>query len=131
MGMVPIDRSSGKEALEQVVLRGGARLKEGWNMVLFPEGTRVRVGETRRYKAGGALLAIRTNTPVVPIAHNAGDCWPRDTFIKKPGLITVSFGQPISPDGLSVEQLNAKIEDWVEGEMRRLFPHQYAKAPAS
>jgi 1-acyl-sn-glycerol-3-phosphate acyltransferase len=131
MSMVPIDRSSGKEALEQVVSRGGARLREGWNMVLFPEGTRVRVGETRRYKAGGALLAIRTNTPVIPVAHNAGDCWPRDTFIKRPGLITLSFGQPIFPDGLSVEQLNAKIEQWVEGEMRRLFPHQYAKASRS
>jgi 1-acyl-sn-glycerol-3-phosphate acyltransferase len=128
MGMVAIDRSSGKEALEQVVERGGARLREGWNMVLFPEGTRVRVGEKRRYKAGGAHLAIRTNTPVVPIAHNAGDCWPRDTFLKRPGLITLSFGQPISPQNLSVDQLNTKIEEWVEGEMHRLFPHQYAKA---
>lgn len=124
-GMIPIDRSSGKAALDQVVERGGMRLREGWNVVLFPEGTRVKVGEKRRYKVGGAHLAVNTNTPIVPIAHNAGDCWPRDTFLKRPGLITISFGQPIVPQGLTVDEVNGRIETWVEGEMRRLFPHQY------
>jgi len=100
-GMIPIDRGSAREALNQVVTKGGARLKEGWNVVMFPEGTRALPGEHLRYKAGGAHLAVHTNTPVIPIAHNAGDCWPKHSFLKRPGLITLAFGPPIAPDNLN------------------------------
>jgi 1-acyl-sn-glycerol-3-phosphate acyltransferase len=125
LGMIPINRSSGKEALAQVVEVGGERLRSGWNAVLFPEGTRVKPGHKRRYKIGGAHLSVCTGTPVVPIAHNAGDCWPRDTFIKRPGQVTLIFGPPIAPDGLSEDELNSRVEAWIESEMRRRFPHQF------
>lgn len=124
-GMIPIDRGSGKEALSQVVRGGGERLKEGWNVVLFPEGTRTMPGQSRRYKIGGAHLAVNTKTPVVPIAHNAGDCWPRDKFLKRPGKIKLIFGPPIAPDDLTPDQLSSKVEAWIEAEMRRRFPYQY------
>jgi 1-acyl-sn-glycerol-3-phosphate acyltransferase len=127
-GMIPIDRGSGKEALAQVVRDGGARLREGWNVVLFPEGTRTMPGTRRRFKIGGAHLSVNTNTPVVPIAHNAGDFWPKNSFIKRPGVITLIFGPQIAPENMTPEELNAKVEAWIEAEMRRRFPHQYREA---
>ncbi|MBL8376725.1 MAG: 1-acyl-sn-glycerol-3-phosphate acyltransferase [Burkholderiales bacterium] len=124
--MIPINRAKGKEALEQVAEIGGAKLKAGWNMILFPEGTRVLPGHKRRYKVGGTHLSVATGVSVVPIAHNAGDVWPRDRWIKTPGTVTVVIGAPIAPTGLTPEEQMAKVEDWIEAEMRARFPHQYA-----
>ena len=78
-----------------------------------------------RFKMGGALLAIRTNSPIIPIAHNAGECWPRHAFTKKPGLITVRIGAPISPEGLTPEALNDKVSAWIEAEMKSLNPERF------
>jgi 1-acyl-sn-glycerol-3-phosphate acyltransferase len=125
--MIPINRGSARAALAQVVKTGGARLKEGWNVVMFPEGTRVMPGEHKPYKVGGAYLAVNTKTPVIPVAHNAGDCWRKGTFIKRPGLITLVFGPPMSPDNLTASELNEKVSTWIESEMQRRFPHQYGK----
>lgn len=125
LSMIPIDRRKGRESFEQVVSIGGQRLREGRWPVLFPEGTRVAPGEIGRYKQGGTLLACRTNTPVVPVAHNAGECWPRNAFIKTPGLVTVSFGPIIRPEGKTPASLNNEVRDWIETEMRRLNPERY------
>lgn len=116
--MIPIDRSKGRDAFAQVVEQGRRRLADGQWVIMFPEGTRSHVGKKGKYKAGGARLAIETNTPVVPLAVNAGECWPKNSFIKKPGLITVSIGKPIASDGLSQAELIAKVENWIESEMR-------------
>ena len=124
--MIPINRARGRAALDQVAEIGGRKLHEGWYMILFPEGTRVDPGKQRRYKLGGTHLSVATGVPVVPIAHNAGDCWARGKWIKKPGMVTVSIGPPISPAGLTPEQQMAQVEAWIEAEMRRLFAHQYA-----
>jgi len=126
--MIPIDRSKGRDAFNQVAAVGQLRLNEGRWPILFPEGTRVPPGQAGRYRIGGALLAHRTNTPVIPIAHNAGECWPRNAFIKKPGMITVSFGPPISPEGRTVEELNTAVQEWIENEMRVLNPERYESA---
>ncbi len=125
LSMIPIDRAKGREALEQVVQIGQIRLDEGRWPILFPEGTRIAPGKMGRFKFGGALLAIRTGTPIVPIAHNAGEYWPRNSFFKKSGLITVSIGAPISPEGLTPEALNQKVHDWISSEMQRLNPERY------
>jgi 1-acyl-sn-glycerol-3-phosphate acyltransferase len=95
---------------------------------MFPEGTRTRAGSQGRYKSGGARLAVRTGAPVVPIAVNSGECWPRKAFLKRPGLITVSIGAPIASDHGDADQLNREVEAWIEAEMRRLSPHLYAAA---
>jgi len=124
--MIPIDRSRGRDAFEQVVRVGGQRLRQGRWPLLFPEGTRIPPGKAGRYKLGGALLATRTGACVLPVAHNAGECWPRNSFIKKPGLITVSIGPVIDTTGLDAEAVNRKVQDWIENEMRRLNPERYA-----
>jgi 1-acyl-sn-glycerol-3-phosphate acyltransferase len=123
--MIPIDRKNGKDAFAQVAREGRQRLKDGQWIIMFPEGTRIPVGQRGKYKGGGARLAVETRTPVVPIALNAGECWPRNAFIKQPGLITVSIGKPISPDGLNAVELMQLVENWIESEMRVISPHAY------
>ncbi|QOJ22274.1 MAG: 1-acyl-sn-glycerol-3-phosphate acyltransferase [Gammaproteobacteria bacterium] len=117
---IAIDRSTKKKALEQIVEQGKDRLKLGFWIVVFPEGTRIPPGQRGKYRIGGAWLATHTNVPVVPVAHNAGEFWGRNSFIKHPGTITVSIGQPIDPTGMEAGELNAQVETWIETEMLRI-----------
>jgi 1-acyl-sn-glycerol-3-phosphate acyltransferase len=116
--MIPIDRSKSRDAFAQVVEHGRNRLASGQWIIMFPEGTRSLVGKQGKYKSGGTRLAIETGTVVVPIAMNAGECWPKNSFIKKPGVITVSIGKPISPKGMTPASLMQQVENWIESEMR-------------
>lgn len=129
--MIHIDRSKGNDAFEQVVVQGEKKLSEGRWIIMFPEGTRIPVGKAGKYRTGGARLAVRTGSAVVPIAHNAGECWPRRAFILKPGLITVSIGPSIHPHGLTADELNQRTQTWIETEMRRLNPERYAEPAAA
>ena len=120
---IAIDRGGGGKALRQLAEQGRERLAHGFCIVIFPEGTRVAPGERGTYHPGGAWLSVQTGTPVLPVAHNAGLCWRKNAFIKRPGLITVSIGRPLSPAGLTAAQLNQQIEDWIESEMVKLPAH--------
>lgn len=131
MPFVAIDRSAGKAALQQVAERGTRRLREGYNVVIFPEGTRVPPGQHRRFKIGGAWLAVAAGVPVVPVALNSGECWRRQAFLKKPGTVTVSIGPVIDPAGKTAEEVNTTAERWIETEMRHISPHRYAHEAAS
>lgn len=117
---IAIDRNTGKAALEQVVEQGMDRLKQGFWVVIFPEGTRIAPGKKGKYRIGGAWLATHTNVQVVPVAHNAGEFWGRNSYIKRPGTITVSIGAPIDPTGMEAGELNAKVEEWIEAEVSRI-----------
>ena len=128
MKMISIDRNAGKNALDQVVTQGRERLKQGYYVIIFPEGTRVAPGEKRRYKPGGAYLATHVGCKVVPIAHNAGEFWPRQAFLKKPGTVTISIGPAFDATGMSELEVNQRVEDWIEAEMRRISPHRYPDA---
>jgi 1-acyl-sn-glycerol-3-phosphate acyltransferase len=130
MRMIPIDRSKGKDAFAQVVTQGRKRLADGQWIIMFPEGTRIAVGQQGKYKGGGARLAVETNTPVVPLAMNSGEYWPKNSFVKKPGMITVSIGKPISPEGLNPVELMQLVENWIESEMRVISPHVYSSKQA-
>lgn len=128
MKMISIDRAAGKDALDQVVTQGRERLQQGFYVILFPEGTRVAPGHKKRYKPGGAYLATHVGCKVVPIAHNAGELWPRQAFLKTPGTITVSIGPAFDATGLSELEVNRRAEEWIEEEMHRLSPHRYSDA---
>jgi len=117
---IAISRSSGKAALRQIVQQGKDRLKQGLWIVIFPEGTRVAPGKKGKYGIGGAWLATRTGVSVVPVAHNAGELWGKNSFIKLPGTITVSIGAPIDPAGMKANELNARVEAWIELEVARI-----------
>jgi len=114
---IAIDRSAGREALKKLVANGAARLKSGLWVVIFPEGTRIAPGEKGKYQIGGAWLATHTKTQVVPVAHNAGRYWAKNTFIKKPGIIRIHIGKPIQAAGLKADALNQQVEQWIESEM--------------
>jgi len=117
---IAIKRSSGKAALKQIVQQGKDRLKQGLWIVIFPEGTRVAPGKKGKYGIGGAWLATRTGVSVVPVAHNAGELWGKNSFIKRSGTITVSIGAPIDPAGMKANELNARVEAWIELEVARI-----------
>jgi len=120
MSPIAIERADGVRALRQLLEQGRERLGAGWWVIMFPEGTRIKAGERGRYHVGGAWLASRIDATVVPVAHNAGTLWGRSAFMKYPGTITVSVGPAIKPAGLKPEQLNERVEDWIEQEVTRL-----------
>ncbi len=119
---IAIKRSDGKAAMRQLLKQGKQRLEQGFCVVIFPEGTRIPFGQRGKYKIGGALLAENSAVPVVPVAHNAGRLWGRNSFSKHPGLITMSIGAPIQSAGKKADEINAQVEQWIESEIQRL-PH--------
>jgi 1-acyl-sn-glycerol-3-phosphate acyltransferase len=129
--MVHIDRKEGKYAFASVIRQGKARMAEGAWVIMFPEGTRTPTGKQGKYKTGGARFAIATGAPVVPIAHNAGRVWPRNSFLKYAGIVTVSIGKPIETTGLTPDEVNTRVEQWIEAEMRRIDPTAYRAAGSS
>lgn len=117
---IAIDRSAGREALKKLVTQGGQRLAAGLWVVVFPEGTRKAPSERGKYHIGGAWLATHTQTQVVPVAHNAGECWPKNGFLKHSGVIRVHIGKPIQTAHLKADALTQQVEHWIEAEMVRL-----------
>ncbi|HSS63080.1 MAG TPA: lysophospholipid acyltransferase family protein [Gammaproteobacteria bacterium] len=130
---IAIDRSAGRNAMSQVLEQGVARLESGCWVVIFPEGTRVPAGSKRRYKAGGATLAEKTGVPVVPVAHDAGLYWPRNSFIKYPGVVRLVIGPAIESRGKSAAEINREAESWIEETAQRLLAEKkeaFSAAPA-
>jgi 1-acyl-sn-glycerol-3-phosphate acyltransferase len=117
---ITIDRKAGTDAMQQIVTQGRERFKQGFWFVVYPEGTRIRAGTRAKYKTGGARLAIELGVPIVPVAHNAGWLWPKGTFGKRPGTVTISFGKPITPAGKTAQALTNEVETWIEDEVARL-----------
>jgi 1-acyl-sn-glycerol-3-phosphate acyltransferase len=122
MSPIAIDRSKGAAALKTLARKGRERIAQGFWVVVFPEGTRVAPGKRRRYQPGGAWLAAKAGVPVVPVAHNAGLVWPRNAFIKRPGLVTVRVGPPIETANRKPEAINAEAEAWIEAQQAELCP---------
>lgn len=121
---IAIDRRAGARALKQTLDQGRERLRQGFSIVIFPEGTRIAPGKRGKYHPGGAWLAVQTGAPVLPVAHNAGEFWRRNAFLKHPGLVTVSIGAPIRPQNMSADELNQQVENWIESEMQRIGTHE-------
>ncbi|MDR1368232.1 MAG: 1-acyl-sn-glycerol-3-phosphate acyltransferase, partial [Candidatus Accumulibacter sp.] len=119
--MISIDRDAGKDAIRRVTRQGKERLNAGLSVIIYPEGTRTAPGEKRPFKRGGAFLAMNAGVPVVPVAHNAGMFWGKNAFVKEPGVITVSIGEPIDTKGRTPKEITDLAEQWVDEEMRRLL----------
>ena len=120
MEPIAIDRQAGKKALRQVIKQGMERLQRGLWLVIFPEGTRLPPGVKHPYAIGGAMLAEKSGHLVVPVCHNAGEFWPRDSLLKRPGTITLVIGEPIDPAGLRASELNQQVEAWITTTYRRI-----------
>jgi 1-acyl-sn-glycerol-3-phosphate acyltransferase len=126
LDMVHIDRSRRAEAWGRVAEQGQRFMDQGNWVIMFPEGTRTPRGSQGTYKHGATRLAVATGTPVVPIAVTSGRCWPRKSFLLRPGVIDISIGKPIPVQGREPDELMREIELWIEAEMRRLDPEAYA-----
>jgi len=131
MDMIHIDRSKRAEAWNLVAAQGREYMAKGHWVIMFPEGTRIPRGKKGTYKAGGTRLAVATGRPVLPIAVTSARCWPRKSFVLRPGVIDVSIGHPISSDGREPDDLMREVETWIEGEMHRLDPQAYSAPQAA
>jgi len=120
---IAIDRNSQREALRILLDKGTRYLNQGLWIIIFPEGTRTAVGEVRKFGAGGAMLAHKSGHPVIPIAHNAGTFWPRYSFLKYPGTITVKIGPVIESDGRKAADINSEAEAWINTAMEEMNQH--------
>ena len=123
--MIHINRASKETAAVSVANQGRKRLAEGKWIMLFPEGTRMPTGSYKPYSKGGARLASATDAMVIPIAHNAGRCWPKNSFLKRPGTVIFSIGPAIASAGKTGGQLHQEVEKWIEAEMRVIDPDAY------
>jgi len=117
---IAIDRSAGRRAVDQLVEQGKRKLEDNWSVMIFPEGTRVKPGSEVRYKLGGSILASQVDYPVVPVAHNAGEYWPKHSYIKYPGTINVVIGKPIKTYQRKPEEINQEIKGWIESQMTKI-----------
>ena len=117
---IAIDRNAGAKALRHVLATGKQRIADGWWVLIFPEGTRIPAGKRGRYSAGGAALALQAQCPIVPVAHNAGVFWPRNSMRKESGIIEVVVGPPIATAGRSAADLTAEAEAWIEARCAEL-----------
>lgn len=119
-GSIAIDRAKGTQALKQVIDKGTDRLQKGLWVVIFPEGTRTLPGQIGKFNPGGAMLAVRSGYPVVPVAHNAGSYWPRSGWPIRPGIITMVIGEAIDPTGLKPAQVNERVSSWIEARLQEI-----------
>jgi len=114
IGPIAIDRGAKRNAILQILEQGKARLAAGRHVLIFPESTRVRVGEKKKFSRIGAQLASEAQVPLIPVAHDAGRCWPPRGFAKFPGTIHLQIGAPLMPDSqLSVEEMHRTSSEWI------------------
>ncbi len=130
-----IDRSKKTNALKQVMQQGADRLSRGIHVLVFPEGSRIATGKRKTFSKSGAMLATRTGAPVIPVAHNSGECWPNTHWVKQPGVIHLVIGKPIASKGLKTAELNDQVELWINEQVDRIsatpFSGEYVDADTS
>jgi 1-acyl-sn-glycerol-3-phosphate acyltransferase len=124
---IAIDRRAGHTAVSQVIEQGRAKIADGIWVTIFPEGTRVLPGVVRKYGVSGAALASEVGCPVLPVAHNAGDFWPRRSLRKRPGLIRFCIGPAIDTDGRSPREINEAVRQWIETKMAEISRQEPAR----
>lgn len=118
---IPINRNIGLSALKKILKIGKTRIEEDkLSIVIFPEGTRVAPKNHPKFHKTAMMLAKETGVPVIPVAHNSGSCWRRNSFLKYPGLITVVIGKPLDIEHLSLTQLTDSTHEWIKQEMLKL-----------
>lgn len=123
MKPITIDRKAGGSVVKDVIEQGRNRIERGLWVTIFPEGTRMPPGETKRYGISGAAISVETGCPVVPVAHNAGDVWPKRGLRKYPGKVRFCIGPPIDPAGRTAKEINELAQEWIESKMAEISSH--------
>ena len=117
---IVVNRKSQRAALRVLLEKGTEYLNQGLWVLVFPEGTRAGAREVMKFNIGGAMLAQKTGFPVIPVAHNAGDFWPRYSFLKYPGVIKLKIGPVIESKGRKAADINAEAEAWIRQAMNEM-----------
>ena len=120
MQPIAINRDSSIKSFKQIADQGCERLEKGYWVIIFPEGTRVAPNKKKKYLPGGGMLAEKSGARIVPVAHNAGRLWPRNSMIKKPGLITIKIGPVIKSENKSAKEITNEVENWIEKAVEEL-----------
>ena len=120
MDAIALNRGTGRQAINQLIRESQFHMDQGRILMLFPEGTRVLPQQHKPFKIGGAIVSQRTGYAVLPIAHNAGEFWPRHSWIKWPGTIRVVIGKPIDPAGKKPEEIIDEVATWIVSECERI-----------
>ena len=114
MQPIAINRDSSIKSFKQIADQGCERLEKGYWVIIFPEGTRVAPNKKKKYLPGGGMLAEKSGARIVPVAHNAGRLWPRNSMIKKPGLITIKIGPVMESKNNTAKEITNNVENWIE-----------------
>ena len=117
---IVIKRRDKFQAMKQVIKQGNSRLNSGISVVIFPEGTRQPHKKLGKYQNGAVAIAKKSGKPIQPVFHNAGKCWPKGGFLKKPGVITIVIGKLISPSDGSTNEITEKIKAWTLEQSQRV-----------
>jgi 1-acyl-sn-glycerol-3-phosphate acyltransferase len=120
MKSIGIDRDNPRASIRQIMEEGVDRISNNYNLLIFPEGTRMPPGQFGNFARGGAGISIKADVPIIPIAHNAGRCWPAKSHVIQPGLITVVVGEPIYPEGREAKQLTQDVAEWIKQQCERI-----------
>ena len=120
MQPIAINRDSSIKSFKQIADQGCERLEKGYWVIIFPEGTRVAPNKKKKYLPGGGMLAEKSGARIVPVAHNAGRLWPRNSMIKKPGLITIKIGPVMESKNKTAKEITNNVENWIEKTVREL-----------
>ena len=126
---IAINRGSGARAVKQVIQQGKQKLADGIWVSVFPEGTRMAPGETRKYGISGAALAKEAGVMIVPVAHNAVDLWQRRELTKRPGTVRFCIGPPIDASSQSPKETNLIVQAWIENKMHEISSAYKQTAP--
>jgi len=117
---IAIERKAGSKAINQIIEQGTNRLKKGISIIVFPEGTRSKPGTKLPYKKGGAILASKSGHRVIPIAHTAGEFWPKGFFSRQTGTIVMNIGPAIETKDRKTTEIMEEAEFWIETKMKEI-----------
>jgi len=126
LDMIHINRESRTVAMKHVIEQGRRLLSQGTWVIMFPQGTRMPRGQSGTYQTAGTRLAVESGAPVVPIAVATARVWPKDRFVKTPGVVRVSVGPLMPSAGRDPKALMREAQAWIEAELRRIDPEAYA-----
>lgn len=117
---IAINRSNPRESLKKIYSKGSYLLRNNTWVLIFPEGTRVLYGsKLGSFSKSAASLAIQSGVPILPIAHNAGKFWPKNSWVKTPGIIQVVIGEPMYPSSegsIGISELTKRAKAWHQNE---------------
>ena len=114
---IAINRGNPIVALRKALREGENRIKNGFSILNFAEGTRKNPGEIGSYARSGFELAKKMKVPVLPLVHNSGDCWPAHKFLKYPGTIFLTIGKPRKV--VDAKESAREVESWARTSLKR------------